>query len=178
MLKWKDDTQIDGLLFNYLHFYGSYDYVGSSAKWYPNEIRIVRARQDIYSYRDAQGFRKGNNQKLLVKSIDAYIYHYGWVKEPEAMQRKQQDFNKLWHDQAWIDQHVIKAEAFDYSNIDALALFEQTHPLVMTKRIEQKNWKFEHNMAFNRLSIKDKFKRILKQYFGINLGYKNYKLRS
>jgi hypothetical protein len=48
----------------------------------------------------------------------------------------------------------------------------------MTKRIEQKNWKFEHNMAFNRLSIKDKFKRILKQYFGINLGYKNYKLRS
>ncbi len=178
MLKWKDDTQIDGLLFNYLHFYGSYDYVGSSAKWYPNEIRIVRARQDIYSYRDAQGFRKGDNQKLLVKSIDAYIYHYGWVKEPEAMQRKQQDFNKLWHDQAWIDQHVIKAEAFDYSNIDALALFEQTHPLVMTKRIEQKNWKFEHNMAFNRLSIKDKFKRILKQYFGINLGYKNYKLRS
>src|ERR1700752_1718481 len=30
MLKYKDDKQIDGLLFNYTHFYGSYNYVGNS----------------------------------------------------------------------------------------------------------------------------------------------------
>ena len=28
MERFKDDIQVDGLLFNYLHFYGSYDYVG------------------------------------------------------------------------------------------------------------------------------------------------------
>ena len=33
MEKWKDDKKVDGLLFNYLHFYGSYDYTGLSPKW-------------------------------------------------------------------------------------------------------------------------------------------------
>ncbi|MBI1780261.1 MAG: glycosyltransferase family 2 protein, partial [Sphingobacteriales bacterium] len=32
--KYKDDKRVDGLLFKYLHFYGSYDYVGDSRKWY------------------------------------------------------------------------------------------------------------------------------------------------
>jgi len=53
MLKWKDHPEVDGLLFDYLHFYGSYDYIGTSGTWYPNEIRIVRKSNNIYSYRDA-----------------------------------------------------------------------------------------------------------------------------
>src|SRR5688572_6492784 len=42
MKKWKDEKKVDGLLFKYRHFYGSYDYVGISSKWYRNEIRILR----------------------------------------------------------------------------------------------------------------------------------------
>ena len=42
MLKYKDDLRVDGLLFNYLHFYGSYDFVGDKAQWYQNEIRSVK----------------------------------------------------------------------------------------------------------------------------------------
>jgi hypothetical protein len=38
----------------------------------------------IRSYRDAQGFRI-NDRKLKVKLIDAYIYHYGWVKPPKGL---------------------------------------------------------------------------------------------
>ncbi len=175
MEKWKNDNKVDGLLFHYLHFYGSYDYLGVSPKWYGNEIRVIKNNKSIYSYRDAQGFRKNENVKLNVKSIDAYIYHYGWVKEPGAMQRKQEDFNKLWHEQKWIDKNVIKADAFDYSNIDALKKFKDSHPKVMKNRIENTNWKFEYDMSFNKLSLKDKFKIALKKNFGINLGYKNYK---
>lgn len=77
MEEFKDNKSVDGLLFNYLHFYGSYDYVGTSISWYLDEIRIIRPRKDIFSYRDAQGFRKLPNEKLHVKKIDAYIYHYG-----------------------------------------------------------------------------------------------------
>jgi hypothetical protein len=175
MSQWADDVKVDGLLFNYLHFYGSYDYIGKSPKWYANEIRVIKNNKNIYSYRDAQGFRKDDNQKLKVKAIDAYVYHYGWVKEPQAMQRKQEDFNKLWHDENWIDQNVIKADAFDYSNIDALEKFKGTHPKVMMPRIENTNWTFEYDMSFNALSFKNKFKIFLKKYLGINLGYKNYK---
>ncbi len=174
MLRWKDHPEVDGLLFDYLHFYGSYDYVGSSGKWYPHEIRIVRKSAGIYSYRDAQGFRKGDNMKLSVKPANACMYHYGWVKDPVAMQRKQESFNKLWHPDNWLEKNVVKADAFDYSGIDALALFKGSHPAVMLDRIANKNWKFDFDIAFSNLSLKDRFKILLRKYTGIEIGYKNY----
>ena len=36
------NINVNGLLFNYLHFYGTYDFVGDSRRWYRNEIRIIR----------------------------------------------------------------------------------------------------------------------------------------
>ncbi|MBI9068230.1 MAG: hypothetical protein JEZ09_13130 [Salinivirgaceae bacterium] len=176
MQKWKDDKNVDGLLFDYSHFYGSYDYVGASLHWYPKEIRVIKNNKSIYSYRDAQGFRKGANQKLNVKPIKAFVYHYGWVKDPRAMQMKQETFNKLWHDDEWMEKNVVKAEEFDYSVIDALELFNGTHPLVMKERIERTNWKFDHDISVNKFSGKDIFKKILRDYFGIYIGYKNYKI--
>jgi hypothetical protein len=174
MLKWKDHPEVDGLLFDYLHFYGSYDYVGSSGQWYPHEIRIIRKSNNIYSYRDAQGFRKGENQKLSVKPVDTFMYHYGWVKDPSAMQRKQESFNKLWHPDNWLDKNVVKADEFDYSGIDALELFKGTHPKVMRKRIENINWKFDYDISFSNLSMKDWFKSVFRKFTGIEIGYKNY----
>lgn len=174
MLKWKDHPEVDGLLFDYLHFYGSYDYMGTSGTWYPHEIRVVRISDSIYSYRDAQGFRKGDNQKLRVKPANACMYHYGWVKDPSAMQRKQENFHKLWHPDNWLEKNVVKSEEFDYSGIDALALFEGTHPTVMCDRITNKNWKFDFDISFSNLSIKDRFKKFLRKYLGIEIGFKNY----
>ena len=85
MLTDKDNLLVEGLLFKYTHFYGSYKYVADSRKWYRNEIRIIRNTKNVLSYKDAQGFRKRDNTKLKVKSIDAYIYHYGWVKPPSVV---------------------------------------------------------------------------------------------
>src|SRR4051812_21545500 len=69
--KYKDDKRVEGLLFKYLHFYGTYNYVGDSRRWYNYEVRIIRNDKNITSYKDAQGFRKGG-KKLNVKFIDAY----------------------------------------------------------------------------------------------------------
>ncbi len=177
MQQWKDKKEVEGLLFKYLHFYGSYDYVGTSSQWYQNEIRIIRNDKGFYSYRDAQGFRKGKNEKLRVKAIDAYIYHYGWVKEPAAMQRKREEFNKLWHDDEWIDKNIAKADAFDYvAHIDALELFKGTHPAVINERIAQKNWKFDYNVTFNNTPLKEKIKSLVAKTTGLDFNYKNYKL--
>jgi hypothetical protein len=177
MLNYKDNPSIDGLLFNYLHFYGSYDYVGSSISWYPDEIRIIRVRKDIFSYRDAQGFRKQPNDKLNVKRIDAWMYHYGWVKPPEKMQLKQASFHKMWHDDEWVNEHVEQVAEFDYfKNIAALKLFDGSHPAVMLPRIEQKNWSFNYDISFNREKKKDKLKRIIKRVFGWDIRYKNFRI--
>ncbi len=177
MATYLDQKDVDGLLFNYLHFYGSYDYVGSSSNWYPLEIRIIRNNPSIYSYRDAQGFRMGNDQKLKVKPVDAYVYHYGWVKPPEAMQRKQESFQKLWHNDQWVEDNVTKVKSFEYEkHVRSLQPFQGTHPLVMQQRIEATNWKFDFDISFSRTTAKDRLKRILKKFFGLDFSYKNYRV--
>ncbi|HTL81273.1 MAG TPA: glycosyltransferase family 2 protein [Bacteroidia bacterium] len=178
MTKWKDDKSVDGLLFNYRHFYGSYDYVGDSRKWYRREIRIVRKNDSIVSYRDAQGFRKKDNSKLFVKAVDAEVYHYGWVKSPEAQQAKQESFHKMWHDDEWMKKNIPVAEKFDYSQIDSLALFTGTHPAVMIDRIAKQNWKFSFDPTKKKWGMKMRFLMGLEKTFGWRVGeYKNYILK-
>lgn len=178
MLKYQNHSEVDGLLFNYLHFYGSYDYVGSSWSWYRREIRVVRKNDLVFSYRDAQGFRKKPNEKLRVKLIDAYIYHYGWVRDPRAMHRKHEAFSHFYHDDNWIAENIpAKAEEFDYSQIDALEKFSGTHPQVMEERIKRLNWKFDHDVSKNKLAFRERLKRIASRILGWRVGeYRNYRI--
>ncbi len=174
MLMYKDRRDVDGLLFNYLHFYGSYDYIAAASNFYKKEIRIIRKNDTFFSYRDAQGFRKGNNEKLNVVAIDAFMYHYGWVKQPKAMQAKQENFHKYWHDDAWVQKNVAKADEFDYSNISSLKKFSDTHPEIMNERVRAINWHFDYDLSYNRFSLKDKLKNLIYTLFKIDLNYKNY----
>ena len=87
MEKYLNDTEVEGLLFKYRHFWGTYDYIGINRQWYRQEIRIIRNDKAIRSYGDAQGFRK-NDKKLKVAPINAYVNHYGWVRPPEIMSKK------------------------------------------------------------------------------------------
>ncbi len=178
MQRYKYARDIDGLLFRYKHFYGSYDYVGSSWSWYRREIRIIRKNDKIFSYRDAQGFRKAPNEKLRVKLIEACIYHYGWVRDPRAMQRKQEAFSQMYHDDAWMAENFkAKADEFDYSQIDSLERFHGTHPDVMANRLKRLNWTFDHDLSKNKLTFREQLKRALSRIVGWRIGeYRNYKL--
>ena len=171
--KYKDDQDVEGLLFKYTHFYGSYNYIGDSRKWYNREIRVIRNDKSIRAYRDAQGFRK-NGQKLHVKLIDAYIYHYGWVKSPEKMKLKIKNTSKFWHED---QQAELKAALFDYNDFDSIKKFEDSHPAVMKKRLEEKNWDVELDISQKHMSLKKKFLYWFENKTGIRpFDYTNYKL--
>ena len=70
---------------------------------------------------------------------------------------------------------MVKAEAFDYSKIDSLDKFEDSHPKVMQKRIGEKNGQFEFDLAYNKTKLKDQLKQFAARYLGWEIGYKNYK---
>ena len=160
--KYKDDPLVEGLLFHYLHFYGTYDYVGDSRRWYNKEIRIIRNDKTISSFRDAQGFRKGV-QKLKVKLIDAYIYHYGWVKSPEKMGKKRKNVGFFWHD----DQELLsESDVFDFTTFDALTRFGDTHPAVMKKRVEEKNWSLDLDISKKNFSFKNRMLHFIEEKTG------------
>ena len=167
------NKKIDGLLFNYLHFFGSYDYVGAKFSWYRREIRVIRNNKKFYSYRDAQGFRKDDNEKLNVKLIDAWIYHYGWVRTPEAMQRKLNSSIRLYGGES-----ATNKVEFEYTEShEPVIKFEGTHPQLMQKRIEQRNWNFIPNEKLQTLSFKERLKRTIAGLTGWIPGeYRNYKL--
>ncbi len=176
MFEYKNNLSVEGLLFNYLHFYGSYKYVADSRKWYRNEIRVIRHTKKVSSYRDAQGFRKNDNTKLNVKAIDAYIYHYGWVKPPIKMTEKVRGLSYFWHTDQELDEQQPANVAFDYSGIDSLTLFEGTHPKIIQARIERMNWAFDFDIQQKKYSLKNRILLKLEDLTGWRIGeYKNYK---
>jgi glycosyltransferase involved in cell wall biosynthesis len=173
---WLNDSQVEGLLFDYRHFYGSYDYVGDSRKWYRKEVRIIRNSPEIYSWSDAVGFQK-DNRPLRVKPSGGHIHHYGWVKHPKFQQAKQKTFNKLWHDDQWMDENIAKVDEYDYSNVAALALYEGTHPKAMHDRIARLNWKFEWDVTKSQLSAKYRLLRKVEHSTGWRVReVKNYEI--
>jgi hypothetical protein len=175
--KYKDQKEVEGLLFKYTHFYGTYDYVGDSRRWYNREIRLIRNDKNIHSYKDAQGFRK-DGRKLLVKLIDAHIYHYGWVKSPKQMLQKQKNIGKFWRtDEEW-EQFLTSTDFWDFNNeFDSLAKFTETHPAVMHDRIKKQNWKVEIDVRRKRFSFKNRLLYYIEKTTGRRLfDYRNYKL--
>jgi hypothetical protein len=172
------NAAVEGLLFKYLHFYGSYDYYAHSRRWYRREIRILRNNKNIHAYRDAQGFRWAN-RKINVKLIDAYIYHYGWVKPPKGLESKLRNFNQFYHDDSWMAENLPETFEFDFKNADRLLNFTDTHPAVMHRRIKAQNWKLEvdpeqlkKKMDFRRRALQK-----IEDWTGWRVSeYRNYKL--
>ncbi len=171
-----NQPKIEGLLFKYLHFYGSYDYYAESRKWYRREIRIIKRNLNVQSFRDAQGFRI-DNRKINVKLINAYIYHYGWVKPPYGLIEKMQNFNLFYHKDA-VKVEIPTSATFDYGNADNLKHFTQTHPKTMLTRIKALNWKYNYDPTVK--STHTFRQRLLEKIFkitGLRIGeYQNYKI--
>ncbi len=180
MEKYKNDVQVEGLLFHYHHFYGSYKYIGDGRKWYSKEIRVIKNNKNIRSYRDAQGFRL-DGRKLNVKLIDAYIYHYGWVRNPISMQKKYADFGKLWNTgdkyEAWAVEQQKKTDRFDYSNIDSVSVFTGIHPKVMKELVAKEDWELGIDLKKkNFKNVKHRVLYFLWRKFGWRpFEYSNYK---
>ncbi len=140
--------KVDGLLFNYNHFFGDYDHYLPYHGWYKREIRIVRNNAGIYSYKDAQSFRKNNDEKLNVVGLNAEIFHYGWVRPPELMQSKKKEHDAIHNGtESAEDQYKLKPNEFDYGPLNKVPRFEGTHPAVMEDMIENLSWRHKLNYS-------------------------------
>lgn len=178
MQTYLNDPAVEGLLFKYLHFYGSYSYVGNSRRWYRREIRVIRHTGDVVSYKDAQGFRKSGNRKLRVKLIDAHIYHYGWVKPPQTQHTRLLSMHRFYHrDDLKEPTEPGPAPEFDYNRADSLLPFTGVHPAVMQARIDRLNWPFTFDTRRQNPSLRYRFLTYIEQLTGWRIGeYRNYKL--
>ncbi|HSV87409.1 MAG TPA: hypothetical protein VLH61_02080 [Bacteroidales bacterium] len=171
-----DNKRVEGLLFKYLHFWGTFDYIGINRQWYRHEIRIIRNNKLIRSYRDAQGFRI-ESRKLNVKTVDAHIFHYGWVRPPAKMIAKQRKFASLYMsgDQLLKTENLL--ESFNYKDVDAVKRFKGTHPEVMQVLIDNLSWEVTINENRLNMRLRDRILYALEKVFNYRFfEYKNYRI--
>lgn len=158
--KYSEDFEVEGFLFSYYHFWGDYQHHHRSHGWYPFEIRIIRNDPEIHSWRDAQSFRRmpdfdgksyrrlKNTRKLKIVELDAHVYHYGWVRPPQLMKRKNRVFQTIQHGETKMKelekQHYFE---FDYGPLNLLNEFKGTHPSIMKDWISKFNW--QHDLQYS-----------------------------
>lgn len=85
------DRAVEGVVVDYRHFYGGFDTIARNRKWYRREVRAVRlaAEFGIHSFRDAQGFRVGpDDRRVRAVASGAVIHHYGWARPTWALTTK------------------------------------------------------------------------------------------
>lgn len=83
------DAMVEGLLVNYLHFYGGFDRIATNRRWYAREVRCIRLGRDIRPYQGAQGFRVGPElRKIRARPTAARMFHYGWARPAPAINAK------------------------------------------------------------------------------------------
>lgn len=150
------DKEVEGFLFKYRHFWGDYNHYHRAHGWYPYEIRIVRNLPEIHSWESAQSFRRipdfdglnyrrqENTFKLKVVELGAWIYHYGWVRPPELMRKKNKTFQTIHKGKLRVDEmEKQRYFEFDYGPLNLLQEFKGTHPAVMREWIGKFDWESE-----------------------------------
>ena len=179
MERYADQPEVEGLLFKYLHFFGSFRYIGDSRSWYRKEVRVIRNDKNIRSFRDAQGFRK-NDKQLRVRALDAFVYHYGWVKHPKIMKEKALNNRRYWHPDEDIESGTYKQfhpEQFDFTKVDSVQEFDGDHPAVIKELIEKMNWDIKLDINKKQFNLRKKLLNWFEKQTGKRLfEYKNYKL--
>lgn len=193
--KYQDISSVEGFLLRYVHLYADHQhYITAQHFGYPKEVRIVRNLPDIHSWRDAQSFRlmpnfdyqnywqKENTSVLkCVLLKDAFIYHYGWSRDPRKMVKKREEQTNMHS-----GEKVIFTETYhDYGNISYLPTFKGTHPAVMKDRVAAMDWNKYLRYSGAKpdikkiFGIKYRFLTFIEKKFLTNgnriFGFKNYK---
>jgi hypothetical protein len=189
-----DDPRVEGLLFDWVHFYGSFHTVGASRTWYRREIRAFRAGLGVRSWKDAQGFRiwapppgyggpvprslkPGDPaRKLRVAASGSRIFHYGWVRPPDQQRQKLAEFERLYEGEGARSARLAREFAYDVE--EKVRPFEGTHPAVMAARVARLDWPFEpRRRLVRRGHVREDLLDLVEAATGWRIGeYRNFEL--
>src|SRR6267378_7344108 len=125
--EWDGDARVEGLLVDYLHFYGDFDTVATDRHWYRREVRVVRLGHEVRSYQDAQGFRVGPGlRRVQARVTGAPMFHYGWARPPSSRHRKLVASQEIFTEA--VDRLAARAAEPALSWTPLLRRFTGTHP--------------------------------------------------
>ena len=167
---------VEALVFDYLHFYGTPEWISISPGWYRRECRLLRNTVRSFAP-DGQYWLIMNEHKRPRNAhaalANAHIYHYGWARRVDTMQAKLEQVAKYWKDS--------KPLQINYANFDAQAVrrFEGTHPAVMANWLKtgaQQDLVFNPDYQLTPKERKYRFMQKLEALSGLDFSRKHCKL--
>lgn len=177
MLRHLNDQQVEALVFDYEHFFGSPKYVARSPGWYRRAPRIIRNNIRSVACDGLFWNVVVSNQRMRwprAALANATVYHYGHVRPVEAMNAKQVAVERYWDK---------TPQSFTKYRIDPSILypFQGSHPAVMSDwLLRQSNNDFSPDLS-HELTRRERRHRLgvrMERWFGLDLSRKHFKLVS
>lgn len=173
------NREVQGLLVDYTHLYGSFWTEVYSLGWYYKEVRVVRRDPKIRAWGGAQGFRTTDKEKLRVKNSGGRYFHYGFALRPDRAKIKFKNLNDLYGNPKKVEA-IEKRPASFYPDDQKVRPLRGTHPAVMRELAEAADWKYHSRnplVRFRKDYFWEDIALIIKRCTGITLGvHKNYRL--
>jgi glycosyltransferase involved in cell wall biosynthesis len=169
------NAAVEALVFDYFHFYGTPAFVANSPAWYRRECRLIRNTIRSYAPDGQYWLITGDHKKPRnpqAALANAHIYHYGWVRSNEAMQKKLDQVSKFWSHGAPVVQ---------YSQFDAKVLqpFTGTHPELVKPWLEssaEKSFTIDPDYKLSKREKRHRWLMKLEKAFGLDFSRKHFKL--
>ncbi len=174
MQKHLDNPKVEAIAFNYHHFFGSPKWKSISPGWYRREPRIIRntirtwAPDGLYWVVMTKQ-KRGRYPRAVV--VDAEIYHYGFVRSVEAMNKKISRITKYW------GSTVAQIQSYEMDP-KGLELFQGTHPAEVQTWLEKEaEQHFVPNPGYKitRKEKKLRFVMQIEKLFGWDLSKRHFK---
>ena len=164
MEKHLDNPNVEGLAFDYVHFYGNHNTQAWSPRWYRQEVRIMKNNIRVFFPNDAQYpiliLNNKHSRYLKAAASGAKMYHYGWV---------QSEF--LHHGGCHPAPHC------DQVDPQTLIPFTSTHPKVMHDLLKLEITETFKADPSHKLTSREKKHRIalhLERITGLTIGKKHF----
>lgn len=168
-----DDERVEALTFDYYHFYGNANSYLDSPGWYRREARIIRT--SVRSIAPDGLFWHVLTERNKVARYPraahsgASIYHYGWVRSEEEMNRKSEGVQQYWNK---------SHKKIDYGEIDQQIIREFTgsHPAAIRQWLPKEPGVFRANPEhkLTRREKKHRLMRRIERLFGLELSKKHF----
>jgi glycosyltransferase involved in cell wall biosynthesis len=169
-----EDTEVEALVFDYIHFYGNANTYAWSPRWYRRAPRIIRNTIPVWAPKGLffivmKDHKTGRYPRAA--HTGATIYHYGWVRSEEQMNLRRRATGKYWRNEV---------SALQYSEIDPSILrrFTGTHPKAILDWLPPAEGLFAVNRN-HHLTYRERKHRLmlrLERDLGLKLGKCHYKL--
>ena len=101
MEKHLNNEKVEALYFDYYHFYGNGNTVAWSPAWYRKAPRVLRNTIPAWGPKGLFFSVLDSTKKMRYPRAafgGGHIYHYGWVRSQEQIQRCRNANDRHWHD--------------------------------------------------------------------------------